>query len=203
MISHLNTDNSAQGLDTEEGDGLDLDKELVDLSWIERFESLDKEYSSFYQEDLTSISFHAIYINDRSEITKTVKQVVPLSCPNMILRDELLHLIKHHNVVDRIKYSVLSILTFNITIHNHQLLSFLKSNIAPLEIGKDYLAPSFHIHNIPLQKSIHLFHDINELFILFYESAPRPQTSLTKRIRLGINKRHTRKQMLGSLASGI
>ena len=198
MISHLNTDNSAQGLDTE-----DDDKQLVDLSWIERFESLDKEYSSFYQEDLTTISFHAIYINDRSEITKTVKQIVPLSCPNMILRDELLHLIKHHNVVDRIKYSVLSILTFNITIHNHQLLSFLKSNIAPLEIGKDYLAPSFHIHNIPLQKSIHLFHDINELFILFYESAPRPQTSLTKRIRLGINKRHTRKQMMGSLASGI
>jgi hypothetical protein len=195
--SHLNTDISAQGVDTE-----DEEKE-IDLSWIERFESLDKEYSSFYQEDLTSISFHAIYINRRSEITKTVKQVVPLSCPNMILRDELLHLIKHYNVVDRIKYSVLSILTFNITIHNHQLLSFLKSNIAPLEIGKDYLAPSFHIHNIPLQKSIHLFHDINELFILFYESVPRPQTCLTKRIRLGLNKRHTRKQTIVSLDTGV
>jgi len=175
----------------------DPQDEVVDLSWIERFESLDKEYSSFYQEDITSISFHAIYINNRSEITKTVQHVVPLSCPNMILRDELLHLIKTYNVMDRIKYSILSILTFNITIHNHQLLSFLKSNIPPLNIGQDYLAPSLHIHNIPLQKSIHIFHDINDLFILFYESAPRPNAPLTKRIRIGANKRHTRKQVLG------
>jgi len=175
----------------------DAPDEVVDLSWIERFESLDKEYSSFYQEDLTSLSFHAIYINPRSEITKTVQHVVPLSCPNMILRDELLSLIKTYNVVDRIKYSVLSILTFNITIHPHQLVSFLKSNISPHDIGQDYLAPSLHIHNIPLQKTIHIFHDINELFILFYETMPRPQTSLTKRIRIGANKRHTRKQVLG------
>jgi len=175
-------------------DGLKDEEELPDLSWIEQFESLDKEYASFYQEDITSIPFHAIYINHNSEITKTVQQMVPLSCPNTILREELLHLIKTYNVMDRTKYSVLSILTFNITIHNHQLLSFLKSKTPSVDIGRDYLAPSVHINNIPLQKSIHIFHDINDLFILFYESMPRGQTSLTKRIRL-LGKRHTRKQV--------
>ena len=43
-----------------------IDKD-IDFSWIDEFETMDKEYKDYYTEDLTVIKIHCIYTNKNNE----------------------------------------------------------------------------------------------------------------------------------------
>ena len=55
-------------------ENMDDQLEDIDSSWLEEFDTLDKEYKDFYTEDLSFIKLHCIYINKNNEIEKFQKK---------------------------------------------------------------------------------------------------------------------------------
>jgi hypothetical protein len=139
----------------------------LDTSWLEEFDNLDKEYKNYYTEELSFIRFHSIYINSENEIFNIKEDKVLLKTQGILQKEELIGIIKRNICLNEKKYGLMSVLKFNINFEPIQLKSFLKSK--KTNIGASYLQSIGHLDAIKLDKSISIFHDINDIFILFNE----------------------------------
>lgn len=140
----------------------------LDLSWIDDFLATDKDYKDFYAEDIMFVKLHIVYLDKFSNITNLKEETAFMNTPNLLTREHVLRIIKTHCIYDDIKYSVLSILKYNFTLSPNDLKSFLKSNNPT--IGSTYLTPIRNIDSILFEQTITLFHDINDLFIIFFDN---------------------------------
>ena len=59
-------------------------------------------------------------------------------------------------------------------------------------IGNTFLQPIKNIDNIKFDKTITMFHDINDIFILFTEKLKNDMSQLTKKSRIHHNKKTKR-----------
>lgn len=168
----------------------------LDSSWLDELDKIDQDYKNYYSEEQLFIRIKFVYININSEINNIREEKYFLNKSNKILKEELLGLIKRNAIfVDKL-YSLLSILKFNITIEPFQLKSFLKNNVD----NNIFLQSIKNIDDIVFEKSISMFHDINELFILFFEKQHIPEniTNKASTKRLFINtktKKYTRRKL--------
>ena len=137
----------------------------LDDSWLNDFEKLDNEYKMYYTEDISFIKFHLIYVNNNNEIEKVKEEKILLKINGVLQKEELLTIIKNNLLSNQLKYSLLSILKFNINIEPLHLKTFLR-NKNPL-IGSPFLQSIKNIDTIKFDKSISMFHDINEVIIIF------------------------------------
>jgi hypothetical protein len=140
--------------------------EDLDLSWIHEFEKIDNEYKIYYTEELSFIRVHSIFVNNNYEIEKIKEEKILLKIPGLLQKEELLSIIKHNSFFNEIKYSLLSILKFNINLEPIHLKTFLRSKHK--NIGNPFLHSIQNLDNIKFEKSITMFHDINELLIIFH-----------------------------------
>jgi hypothetical protein len=168
----------------------------LDDSWIYEFEKIDKDYKHFYKENVTFLKLHCIYINKNNEIEKIKQDKIILKTPNTLSREEVVSIIKHNNVDANMKYSLLSILKYNISLEPIHLHHFLKSK--QLHSQYDYLTLIKNIDNITFSPCIYMFQELNELFIIFYQNPVneenKPNSSVkngTKKIYIKNNKNKT------------
>ena len=156
-------------LNDELTDELTDDLFELDTSWVDEFDKNDNEYKSYYNEELTFINLHCIYINKNSEISKVHEEQIHFKTPGTLSREEVIGLIKRNTFCDNMKYSLLSILKFNINIEPINLKTFIKSKETSLNIGNHFLYSVKNIDAIYFDKSIGMFHDINDLLIIYYD----------------------------------
>ena len=174
--------------------------EDLDLSWIQDFEKIDNEYKIYYTEEISFIRIHSIYLNLNNEIDKMREEKVLLKTPGILLKEELLSIIKHNSFSNQIKYSLLSILKFNINLEPIHLKTFLRNKSD--SIGNTFLQSIKHIDSIKFDKTISMFHDINEILIIFYPKIRKNTTdqidaNRTKKIFINSNtKKKTKKKEL-------
>jgi hypothetical protein len=187
-MSEMLIDNSKMEFDDE----LTIDD--LDTSWLDEFENLDKEYKDYYTEELLFIRCHFVYINKTGEIEKIREQTIHLSTPGLIKKEELIPMIKHNMVSNDVKYRLLSILKYNINFDPIHLRTFLKTKNDI--IGSSFLSQIDNIDTIKLDKSISMFHDINDIFILFHEKETTASHvyHFTKKRHFNTNNKTKRKQ---------
>jgi hypothetical protein len=161
----------------------------LDLSWIQEFENLDNEYKNYYTEDINFIKIHSIYL-DNDSIDKIKVDKIILKTPGILQKEELLRIIKNNSFSNQIKYTLLSILKFNINIEPENLKTFLRTKNP--NIGSLFLQSIKNIDSIKFEKSISLFHDINEIIIIFHHNINNKSIG-TKKIFIHSNKKTKRK----------
>ena len=174
--------------------------EDLNSDWINDFEKLDNEYKNYYTEDLSFIKIHYVYINKDNNIEKLMEEKILLKNPGILQRDELLRIIKNNSFSNNIKYSLLSILKFNINLEPIHLKNFLRSK--DKNIGSSFLQSIKNIDSIRFEKSISMFHDINDIFIIFHQKLNTSQKSqiYTKKIFINPNaKKRTKRKELKDL----
>jgi hypothetical protein len=112
-----------------------------------------------------------------------------MSKTNSISREEIIEILKKKSVDDDKKYSLLSILKYNIVLEPDDIKIYLNSrNVNP------YLYVVKNIDAITFNKSIHMFHDLNDLILIFYEKSAVHAANNTKKIYLNANKKTIKKR---------
>lgn len=173
--------NKDEDIDEVEDIDKDEDNIIIDSSWLDEYETIAKEYGMFYTEELAFIKTHYIYINDENEIEKVKEDKVLLKTPGILSRDELITIMKTHSSFNQHKYSILSILKYNLNIDPRHLKNYMKTK--NVKAGYQFLHSMDHIENIKFDKSITFFHDINELFILFHQKSLSKHVVFTQKNR--------------------
>jgi len=146
------------------------------------FEKTDKLYQDFYKDDVYFVGLKFIYVNRSNEIEKIVTDTFLLSTPNYIIREEILQILKNNSTENNNSYSLLSALKYNIALEPTEISGFLKRDD---DDENDYLVPVKNIDTIKFEKTINMFHDLNELIMIFYE-----KSSEIKKKSLNSTKRH-------------
>jgi hypothetical protein len=160
--------------DLDQDSDLELDDCFLDLdtSWIDDFDTIDNEYKSYYSESLEFINMNCIYLNAANEIINVHEEKVIFLNKGILTREEVVGLIKRNSIInidkEKDNYSLLSILVFNINIAPENLKTFFKLN-KEKDKGSQYLHSIKNIDAIVFDKSISLFHDINNLYLVFYK----------------------------------
>lgn len=174
----------------DETDDLKMNKlpnNNLDDKWIKEFENSDKLYKDFYKDNVYYINIHFIYVNKMNEIEKISNEQYLLSIPNILFHYELIKILKMYSVIQKTRYSLLSILRYNITISPDEITNFIKINSD--EWNSNYISVIKNLNDIKFDKTINIFQDLNELIILFYEkNIEQNKNNYTKKIQL--NKKH-------------
>lgn len=147
----------------------DLLIEDIDSSWLEEFENLDKEYKDYYTEELATIKIHCTYVNKNNEIERVIEDKIILKTPGLLSKEEIISIVKHGSICNQMKYSLLYILKYNINLEPNYLKTFLRNKALLKDIGSPFLKSVKNINEIKFDKCISMFHDLNELFIIFYD----------------------------------
>ena len=165
-----------------------MHNELND-DWIINFEETDKLYKDFYKDNLDYINIDFIYINHHDEIEKIKQETFLLSQQNSITRDELIGLLKRNSIDNDKRYSLLSILKYNIILEADDIKNFLLTpDLA--SYNQRFLTINKHIDTIFFEKTITMFQDLNNVYFIFYEKTKDNKNSdlnsITKKIYLDI-----------------
>ena len=180
---------------------LELEDTKLDSKWIEDFELQDKKYESFYTEDINHINFHCIYVNRNNDIEKIKEEKLLMKTPNYISRDEMIGILKKNSIINNKRYIVLSIVKYNINLEPSDIHFFLKPS---KNLDSTFLTSVKNIDAIPLERSISMFQDLNDIFIIFSETVEKSTKIDTKTLnntrRVYINKRNARKKTLRNMA---
>jgi hypothetical protein len=176
---------------------MDIEYNNLDDEWINEFEKTDKLYQDFYKDDLYYINLRVIYVNRENEIDKIKYESFLLSKKNVISEEEILGILKKNSIDNERKYMLLSILRYNIILEPDDVKNYLLNNENP-----DYLSVIKNINDITFQKSITMFHDLNDIIVIFYEKSmenlkKENNTSNTKKVylrSLNTNKKTLKKR---------
>jgi hypothetical protein len=174
------------------------DEDDLDIQWIEDFEIDEEKYSMFYLDKVEEITASILYINKKKQIEKISEKKIKLEKKNEIQRNELITMIKQNEKMDKRKYKVLSILVYNFTLHGDELKNFLKDSKK-----YDFMTNLKNIDSYQLEPTIGCMHDVNNLFLLFYEEDATDATDATnaaktsrqtKRVKFNLMQGKTRRK---------
>jgi hypothetical protein len=175
---------------------MDIEYNNLDDEWINNFEKTDRLYQDFYKDDLYYVNLRVIYINRDNEIDKIKHESFLLTNPNIISSEEILGILKKNSTDNKTKYTLLSILRYNILLEPDEVKNYLTNNES-----QNYLSVIKNIDTITFDKSISMFHDLNDLIIIFYEKSndivKRDPNNTTKKVylrSLNTNKKTIRKR---------
>jgi hypothetical protein len=148
----------------------EIEDTILDSKWIDDFQSQDKEYEKYYKNDLHHIKLHCIYVNANNEIERIKKEVVHLRSVNYVSREEIIGILKRNSISNNQRYSVLSILKYNIDIEPSDVPFFLMDRSSSSSSSSNtFLTSIKNIDAIPLNQSINMFSNLNNLFIIYNE----------------------------------
>lgn len=155
----------------------------LDTSWINEFEKVDKDYASFYLEDLSYIKVTILYINNSNEIEKIKEEKIIMSKPNRISREEIIGILKRNSANKDKKFTIMTMLKYNLDLEPVDVRNFLLNN----RNDSSYLSVIKDVDEIFLNRSISMFQDLNNLIIIFYENEKiekqkKTENGKTKRI---------------------
>jgi len=138
----------------------------LDDDWINNFENSDKLYKDLYKDDLYYINLIVLYINRENEIDKINQESLLMSKPNTIFYNEILEILKKKSIDNNKRYTLISILKYNINLDSDEIKNYLQNNQNP-----SYLSVIKNIDSIVFDRSINMFHDLNDLILIFYEKS--------------------------------
>ena len=145
---------------------MEFEYNKLDDEWINKFEKTDRLYKDFYKDDVYYINLRIIYINRDNEIDKIKNESLLTHYPNKISQEQIFEILKKSALDSERRYSLLSILRYNINLEPDQIKNYLLNGD-----DKKYLSVIKNIDTIIFEKTINMFQDLNDLIILFYEKS--------------------------------
>lgn len=153
-----------------------MSSEPFDSSWIDAFEELEKDYQRFYKEPVETINLFFVYVNKLNNVENVIQDKLLLD-DSKINKLTLLDIIRTNNVKNDIKYKLISMLKYNITLNPEDIKPFVFD-----EIEETYLESISTIDDLHFDETITILNDLNCLYFIFYEikEPPKPPISILK-----------------------
>lgn len=154
--------------------------DAIDSEWIDEYNNLEKDYNKFYKDSQKDIMINLLFINKNNEITHIKQEKINIEPNNTITRNDLVSIIYKNK--NKNKYKLYSILKYNFNIDQNELNLLFNNNVNTNE----YLRKQSYISDITFEDTIHVFHEINAIYIFFKEITKKdkntPQTKRHKKI---------------------
>ena len=162
----------------DEDDELDLD-----VSWIEMYKELEKNYDDFYKEKPENIEMIFLYINQESKLETINTTTYILDLNGSIPKNNLINIIKEHRYKNGKKYSLKNILKYNITLEPEDVIHMLSVDNKE---GEAFLSQESYNRDICFADTVCILQNLNSLYFIFNETlskSQRQEQQLTRKIK--------------------
>jgi hypothetical protein len=139
----------------------DLD-DCIDTSWIDNFNSIEKDYDNYYKISPKKVNIIIFFINTNNEIINIKKDNITLDHDKCVNKKDFLEIL-YNNKTN--KYKLYSILKYNFTIEPKEIKNLFKNELE----GKQFLFPQSKLTDIKIEDTIQVFEDINVIYIFLKE----------------------------------
>jgi len=163
----------------------------LDDEWIKKFDEIDNLYKDFYKDDVNYVNITFLYLNKENTISHINQEPFLFNTPNKISKEDMIHLIKDNIICYKKKYRIKSILKYNFFLDVDDVKSYLKNG--PEELN--YLSSINYIEDIYFQKTITMFHDLNEIILIFQEIV-QDNKFKTKKYRIPLPQKKNQKKTI-------
>ena len=170
----------------------DINDFTLDTRWIQEFESIDYNYKQFYNEVVCDIKICSIYVDKNNNIENVKQEILELSRENVITKEEIIKIIKQNSISQKKRYTLLSLLKYNIDLEASNVVHYLKQQKQTTTDA--YLTLVKNIDDIPLKSTINMMQDLNTIFILFYEKYVT-NNNTTKKVYINNHTKTKKKQL--------
>ena len=166
---------------------MEINEDKLDESWIKDFDKIDNLYSDYYKNDIYFIKITCLYVDSENSLFKIKEEKFFMQKPNILSREELIAVIKKNSHLNDKRFSLLSLLKYNINIEPQDIKYFLISENLGIDNDNDYdnnnkyITVLKNIDQIEFDKTITMYHDLNDIIIIYYEN------------NLGLNKTNNTK----------
>ena len=92
-----------------------MDDEL-DVSWIEMYKNLEKDFDDFYKEKPENIQMFFLYVNLNDELETVNTNNYILDTKSNIPKDQLINVIRENRQKNGKKYRLKNLIKYNVTI---------------------------------------------------------------------------------------
>jgi hypothetical protein len=146
-----------------------MDEEHLDTSWLDPILTETQSTTCPKSTLMDSVSVSCIFVNDKREIIQVKKEVVPLDHNDdsaVLSEGRLLEIIQRNRCLDdkHKRYAFDSMKQFTITMDANFLTDFIHNT------DNHITRNTFTIpQKVAFPRSVFLYHDINCLWLLFYE----------------------------------
>ena len=153
-------------------------EEELDTTWINNIEEIEKDNDIFYKEKINEITLIFLYINN-NEVENTKKDYLELKTPGILSKENLIELINKNKINNSIKYSLSSLLKFNINIEPEHIKNFVTDT--NIKNHKNlFFSKIKNIDDIKWNDSINMFEHLNTLYFIY--TVKKPNNSSTKKV---------------------
>ena len=153
-------------------------EEKLDLTWIDNIENIEKDNDIFYKEKINEITLIFLYINN-NEVENTKKDYLELKTPGILSKENLIELINKNKINNSIKYSLSSLLKFNINIEPEHIKNFVLDT--DIKTHQDlFFSKIKNIDDIKWNDSINMFENLNTLYFVYI--VKKSNNSSTKKV---------------------
>ena len=136
-----------------------------------------KKISAFLFEP-NEITLIFLYINN-NQVESTKKEYLELQTPGVLSKENLIDLINKNKINNSIKYSLSSLLKFNINIEPEHIKNFVQDD--DIKIKHDLFFSKFkNVDDIKWNDSINMFEHLNTLYFVY--TIKKPNNSSTKKV---------------------
>jgi len=177
----------------------------LNTDWINEFEINDNIYKYFYKTNIKNVNINNIYINNNREIIYINKSRYELKSINILLKEELIEIIKKNIQINDNLFKIFSIKYFNFDLDEENISTFINldvNNINNLNNDYNYFNGISTLENIKINNTIKMFEKLNTIYLFYVLDNPnanpnantKPKThSNTKKIYLNNTLNNNRK----------
>ena len=155
-----------------------MDEEILDTNWIDSIEEIEKDNDILYKEKIDEITLIFLYINN-NEVQNTKKDYFELKKPGVLSKEDLVSIINKNKINNSLKYTLNSILKFNITIDPENIKKFIVDEDITAQ-NNLYFSKLKNVDDINWEDSINMFEHLNTLFFIY--NIKKSNNSATKRV---------------------
>ena len=102
-----------------------INNEYLNDDWIKEFKKMDRDYQDYYLDNIIILKISYVYIDKNNDIIKLKNDKIVLNEYNVLSKEELIKILKRNTLNDNIKYTLLSILKYNIDLEPSEIKHFI------------------------------------------------------------------------------
>jgi hypothetical protein len=151
----------------------DLD---IDENWINDFKKNEKSYDDFYKDKVEHIKLFYLYVSSSNILENIKKDSILLDENSTLKKDTIISLIMKNQMCNTIKYKLLSLVRFNITLNPEEINNFIYKDEYK-ELSSQFITSEKYLNDIKYSDTINIFQDLNCLYFIFYEEKQKMNTN--------------------------
>tara|TARA_Y100000996_G_scaffold319274_1_gene255375 strand:+ start:97 stop:615 length:519 start_codon:yes stop_codon:yes gene_type:complete len=172
-----------------------MDDEL-DVSWIELYKELEKNFDDFYKEKPENIQMFFLYVNKNEELETVNTNNYILDMKSSIPKGHLINVIRENREKNGKKYRLKNLIKYNVTIEPDDVIHML--NVSNEE-GSAFISNENYNHDIHFSDTVCILQNLNSLYFVFHETSPksRKERQHTRKIKMvpPVNDKTRRKRI--------